>query len=101
MLDIPEEPVKLALGSSGLYTRVYLNSLPLGGRLADFVWDIPAHLAGTKALLRIEQYTTIGPCLGRAADVIARGDGEKWTSLDVWFPGKYMRCGVEWVKFVK
>jgi len=101
MLDIPAESVKLAIGSSGLYTRVSLNGMPLGGRLADFVWDVPAHLRGTKALLRIEQYTTIAPCLGRAADVIARGDGEKWASLDTWFPGKYMRSGIEWVKFVK
>ncbi len=101
MLDIPDGELKLALGSSGLYTRVYLNGLPLGGRLNGFVWSIPAHLRGTEALLRIEQYTTIGPAFGRAEDAIARGDGENWTSLDSWFPRRYERCGIESVRFVK
>lgn len=101
MLEIPAEPLKLALGTSGLYTRVYMNGLPLGGKISGFVWDIPAHVRGSSVLMRIEQYTTIAPVFGRAADVIARGDSEKWTSLDNLFPRKYERCGIEFVRFVK
>ena len=101
MLDIPDEDLMLALGSSGLYTRVILNGIDLGGKLSEYVWEYPAELRGTSVLLRIEQYTSIGPIFGRAEDVISVGDGEKWTSLSTWFPRKYQRCGIEWIGFVK
>lgn len=100
-LDIPNERCLIALGSSGLYTRVSLNGLQLGGQYNGYQWRIPEQLLGTTALLKIEQYTTIGPIFGRAADVIAHGDGENWTNIDAWFPKKYERCGVEFVRFVK
>ncbi len=100
-LTLPDTPSKLALDSSELYTRVYVNGVSLGGQLSGFVWTLPEALAGQTVLLRIEQYTSIGPLFGRAADVIAEGDGEKWAKLDRWFPKIYQKCGVERFRFVK
>lgn len=101
MLDIPEEDWMLALGSSGLYTRVIMNGIELGGKLSGYVWEYPSEFRGTSVLLRIEQYTSIGPIFGRAEDVISVGDGKKWANLSTWFPRKYQHCGIEWIGFVK
>ena len=100
MLDIPAEDWMLALGSSGLYTRVIMNGIELGGKLSGYVWEYPSEFRGTSVLLRIEQYTSIGPIFGRAEDVISVGDGKNW-ALSTWFPRKYQHCGIEWIGFVK
>ncbi len=102
MIEIPEDgDLKLSVGVSRLYTRVKLNGVDLGGRLNGYVWEIPEELRGSTVLLRIEEYTSIGPALGRPRDALVNGDGEKWTNIAAWFPYKYERCGVEWVRFVR
>ena len=81
------------LGCCGLYTRVYLDKTCLGGRLRDFIWDIPSCFYGKTVRLKIEQFTSAGPLFCRADDVICEGDGEKWTDIKKLFPGKYQKCG--------
>lgn len=100
-VDIPAEAEALLLDVCGLYTRVSLNGVPLGGCLRDFVYPIPPVFRGGNAVVRIEEFTSIAPVFGRREDVVAKGDGEAWTPLERWFPYLYEAVGVKDMRFVK
>lgn len=85
----------------GLYTRLYIDGEYLGGKFSGYIWDIPEKYQGKKVRIRIEQYTSIAPMLGRARDVIKDGDGEWWAPIEKWFGGRYAALGIEKLEFVK
>ena len=90
VLEIPEDAHTLALECCDLYTRVYLGGIRLEKQPG---WDrfiIPEIRRGRTLVLRIEQFTSIAPILGRFENVIT-APGESKT----WFPHKYEKCGIE------
>ena len=100
-VDIPSEAEALMLDVCGLYTRVSLDGVSLGGCLRDFVYAIPPVFRGSNAVVRIEEFTSIAPVFGRREDVVAKGDGVSWTPLERWFPYQYKAVGVKDMRFVK
>lgn len=100
MIDIPTCECKLQVGCADLYTKVILNGIP-HSRISGYVYDVPAELRGKNVLLRIEQYTTLGPIFGRADDVISEENLKEYGPIKRFFPGKYEKCGIEYLRFVR
>ena len=100
-VDIPSDAEALVPDVCGLYTRVSLNGVLLGGCLRDFVYPIPPVFRGSNAVVKIEEFTSIAPIFGRREDVVAKGDGEAWTPLAQWFPYRYKAVGVKDMRFVR
>ncbi|MBQ3178054.1 MAG: hypothetical protein IJB52_09560 [Clostridia bacterium] len=90
VLEIPETVHTLALECSDLYTRVYLGGIRLEKQPSWDRFTIPEIQRGRKLVLRIEQFTSIAPVLGRYESIIlGPGDSKGW------FPHKYEKCGIE------
>lgn len=94
MLTIPSQPCALCFDGSELYNRVYANGVFIGGQYRGYRYEIPRPLLGQEVLIRIEQFTTLGPLFGRKEDVVGEKKGK-------WFPGKYERCGIADIRFVR
>ena len=90
MLDIPANAHTLVLDCCDLYTRVYLGGIRLDKQPGWDRFAIPEIRRGCRLVLRIEQFTSIAPVLGRYETVIT-SPGESKT----WFPHKYEKCGIE------
>ena len=72
-------------------TRGYLSAASVWKKQPG--WDrftIPEIRRGRTLVLRIEQFTSIAPALGRYESIIL-GPGDS----KVWFPHKYEKCGIE------
>ena len=52
-------------------------------------------------MLRIEQFTSIGPIFGRRGEAYEQGEGLNWVNLDQFFPGNYQKLGVGELKFTR
>lgn len=95
------EAADLRISCYHTYARLSIGGEDLGGRFSDYVWSIPEKYAGKKVTLCVDEYTSIGPMLGRTGDVTAEGDGEWWVSIKKLFPGRYEAIGIESVEFVE
>lgn len=61
------------------------------GRITlETVLEIPEILCGNTVVLRIEQFTSIAPILGRYEDILTGPEDSK-----AWFPHMYEKCGIE------
>ena len=102
---IPDECSALRFESSELYTRLYLDGEYIDGLLTDFVFDIPSKYLGKETKVKIEQFTSIAGMFGNAELAIDSGEanGDDYiNTLYKKFPyGKYKKCGVKNLRFVK
>ena len=101
MIDIPEGARYIEFYSSELFTRIYLNGVFAGESLSECRFEIPAQLSGRRVMLRIEQFTSIGPIFGRRGEAYEQGEGLNWVNLDQFFPGNYQKLGVGELKFTR
>ncbi|MBE6615876.1 MAG: hypothetical protein E7631_11310 [Ruminococcaceae bacterium] len=90
VLEIPENVHTLSLECCDLYTRVYLGGIRLEKQPGWNRFTIPEIQRGRTLVLRIEQFTSIAPVLGRYESIIT-GPGDS----KAWFPRKYEKCGIE------
>ncbi|MBR5444590.1 MAG: hypothetical protein IKV57_00610 [Clostridia bacterium] len=94
VLDIPADAVSLALSCCDLYTRVYIGGIRLDKEPGWDRWLLPDVFRGRKMVLRIEQYTSIAPVLGRYEDIRPEPGFSP-----MWFPRHYEKCGIEDMRF--
>ncbi len=101
-IDIPKTPCALTFDSSQLYTCLFINEVPLGGRLSDFCWEIPHAYLGTTVKIRIVQYTSVAPIFGDIRKAVSKEFYEKLSDqLRLLWSHRYHKCGITNMKFLK